>query len=109
MKYLLLVFSLVSCSVFSGPKVDPKPDPQSIYKMDMDINVNGKQANGVIVVPKSAQYKISLKAPGQFDWFILTSCNREHAEQLEDDKVSYVYNPLAGPSAFRIKETKNSH
>jgi len=52
----LLLLLLLGCS-----GVSQELDPGKIYRRDIEINVNGHQGDGVLVVPRSAKYEIKIK------------------------------------------------
>lgn len=71
--FLSLIF-LVSCSTnTSFSSIDPK----IVYRHDMEININGLQGQGVLVIPEADIYKVHIKAPGELDLFTFTNCHRE--------------------------------
>jgi len=74
MRILLLVFFLFSCSTGSSFQ---KLDPLIVYRHDMEININGFQGQGVLVVPEADIYHVHIKAPGELDLFTFTNCHRE--------------------------------
>lgn len=74
MKNLFLLILLSSCSTGSSFQ---KLDPSTVYRHDMEININGFQGQGVLVVPEAATYKVHIKAPGELDLFTFTNCHRE--------------------------------
>lgn len=70
---LSLIF-LVSCA--ASPRFS-SIDPSIIYRHDMEINANGFQGQGVLVVPEAEKYSFHLKAQGELDLFTFTNCHRE--------------------------------
>lgn len=52
-------------------------DPDKIYRRDMALKVNGRAAEGVIVIPRASSYSFEIEARGKLDLFTLQSCSRE--------------------------------
>lgn len=80
-------------------------DPDSFYKRDMKIVVNGMSGEGVMVVPKSSSYKIDVEAKGKLDLFTFTTCHREETKEAawqdksifgNKNKVTVQYSPIPG-------------
>lgn len=94
MHYLLL-FILIACS-----NVHQEIDKGKFYRRDIEINVNGRSGDGVLVVPSSAKYEIKIKAPGKLDLYTITSCHREetgHKDGIwKNKKMTYDYVPVPG-------------
>ncbi len=62
---------LVSC-------VEVKKDinPDTFYKRDMIIEVNGYKGIGHLVVPQSDEYEFKIEARGELDLFVFSTCHR---------------------------------
>jgi len=79
MKLLSKIFFLLfSISCASQPQ---KLQTEIFYKRDIQININGKEIDGVGVVPMSNEYKIEIEAKGDLDLFTLSTCHREIANE----------------------------
>lgn len=94
MKKLLLVPLLVHCASMNPP-ADPEVDPNYIYKMDMDLQINNRVGNGVVVAPRSPKYNLKLKAAGKLDLFTFTNCHREMAQASETRDIVLDYTPIS--------------
>lgn len=70
-----LLFLLPSCS--NTANVLQPLNPETIYKRDMIISVNGITGDGVLVVPRNVTYKLHITAQGDLDLFTFTTCHRE--------------------------------
>ncbi len=85
-------------------------DPKIFYKRDMEVKVNGYQAEGVLAVPYAEKYKFDIDAKGKLDLFTFTTCHREQTREQAGGKSwfsnkksrKFEYNPApieAGPLA----------
>lgn len=75
-----LLCLLPSCSNTSN--IIQPLNPETIYKRDMIVSVNGLNGDGVLVVPRNITYKLHITAQGDLDLFTFTTCHRE--ETAED-------------------------
>jgi len=74
----ITIFLLLITACTSVPQ---KLDDKTFYKRDMGIVVNGHQAEGVLVVPRSPQYAFDIRAKGKLDLFTFTTCHRERTRE----------------------------
>ena len=94
-----LGLALVLCSCTSVPQ---KLEPGLFYKRDVGIEINGRAFEGVVVVPRAAQYDMVLAPRGNIDLLLLRSCHREYSgEKLSPgwfgkNKFRYTYVPVTG-------------
>ena len=51
----LLIFLIVLLELFGCASIPQTLDPAVFYKRDMTIKVNGKKAEGVLVVPRASK------------------------------------------------------
>lgn len=92
---LLLLFT--SCST-----LEPQPDPQYFYKLDMKLDVNGFKGEGVLIAGEAKQYKFDIKAKGSLDLFTFTTCHREQTKEKagesgwfkSDKRRRFTYKPM---------------
>lgn len=86
--------------LFTGctmPSVKQPINVDSIYRMDLAINVNGKQGNGVLMAPAAGHYAISIQAPYNLDYFSFRTCHREFArEDIGRSAYNVEYVPIYG-------------
>lgn len=75
-KIFLILISLFGCTT-----VPQKVDPQTFYKRDMKLNVNGFKGEGTLVVPKSKSYSLEVDAKGKLDLFTFETCHREESTE----------------------------
>lgn len=78
MKLLILLF-LFSCG--SAQKILPKLSPDSFYKRDMIVTINGETFEGVGVTKEADKYDFHVEARGDLDMFIMTSCHKEETKE----------------------------
>lgn len=100
MRYLIL-FLLAGCS-----GAVQKLDPSIFYKRDIRVEVNGKAYEGVVTVPRSSSYNVTLKPQGNLDMVLVKSCHREDTAQKSTSggffnfksktEFSYAYEPRPG-------------
>jgi hypothetical protein len=57
--------------------MDPPLDPKVYYKHDMILNVDGVQAEGVIVADRKASHEITVMSKEDMDLLQITSCARD--------------------------------
>ena len=105
MKFIIL-FSifLTSCSTVRHD-ISKGIKEGAIYKRDMNICMDGKCSQGVIVVPKKEKYKFKIEAHGHLDLFTFSTCHREdtteaHAKRnwwgRSNKKVEGTFSPVKG-------------
>lgn len=63
--------------LFSCQSIQPNVDPDKVYRRDMALKVNGRSAEGVVVIPRAPSYSFEIEARGKLDLFTLQSCSRE--------------------------------
>jgi len=76
----------------------------TVYKRDMQICLNDKCAEGVIVAPRKSKYEFEIKAHGRLELFTFATCHREettskHSRRrwFKDNKVvKGTYLPVPG-------------
>lgn len=96
----LIVYCLVGCSSMEVKQI---ADPNTFYKRDMSISVNGRRGIGVVVAPKSLTYKLELQAFGQLDLLTYTSCHRDKDFlNVGGYQHSYEYTPVQGIEATEM-------
>ncbi len=94
---------LVFISVLAGCSTTNQIlDTNLFYKRDIGIEVNGKQYEGVVVIPKAPKYNLVLKAKGKLDLVLIRSCHREFSGEklssgwLGNNSFKYEYVPTPG-------------
>ncbi len=109
-----IVLLLTSCSAFD---VKQAVDPDTIYKRDFELNVNGQKGTGILVAKYAKEYKIHMRSKGKLDLLTIESCHRsesfEKASNMEEVTVrrffrkkkklkkdssafEYIYKPVPG-------------
>lgn len=83
---------LYSCSAYD---VKQDVDPNTIYKRDFELNVNGQKGEGVLVVNHAQEYKIHMRSKGKLDLLTIESCHRsdsfEKASNMEEVTVGRLF------------------
>lgn len=80
---LLFTFALLALItvLFSGcatyPVSDPQKEAEQTYRKDLRFKADGKEYEGVAVLPRKTAYEITLFPEGNIDRLIIQSCNRE--------------------------------
>lgn len=69
---LIFIASIFGCT--TTPQI---VSPEKIYRRDMVVEVNGREGDGVLVVPRSNEYKFKIESRGTLDMLIIKSCH-EH-------------------------------
>jgi len=89
---LISLFVISSCVSMSPQKLNP----QTYYKRDMLIEINGHKAEGTLVVPKADDYEIKAKFRGKGDLVTLQTCHREEQQEKlgKDEKILFI--PVKG-------------
>lgn len=106
----IMVGSLVALMLVSCSSVNQTLEPGLFYKRDVGIEVNGKQYEGVVVIPKAAKYSLLLKPKGNLDLVLLRTCHREFTgEKLSSGflgigggQFKYEYSPIEGIEDSRV-------
>lgn len=80
LKITLLMFLLTACGALPK-KEESKKDPGQVYKKDMYVCVDGKCAEGALIVPRALTYKVKIKSKVNLDLFAFSSCHREVTSQ----------------------------
>jgi len=77
--FIFVLFLLVSCQTSEKEAIAEGVNTNSdkVYRRDMSISVNGLSKEGVLVVPKSSNYKIEVEGKAKIDLFSIQSCHRE--------------------------------
>lgn len=75
---LALLAGLVSCA---SEEKTPTLNPDTVYKRDMVLSVNGIKGDGVLVVPQKDVHKMHIIAQGDLDLFTFTTCHREESTE----------------------------
>lgn len=96
MRWIWLLF-LVGCA-----SVPPTLLTEKFYKRDLKMTVNGKEAEGTLVVARASQYEIEIEAPGDLDLVTISTCHREISSEdagggwfKSDKKGKIKYWPMA--------------
>lgn len=99
--FLAGVLIVLYASGCSTPQVTPTQDsqqmnPDTAYRMDLELEVNGLKGQGLLVVPRAVSYSIRAKAPTNPEIVTASTCHREQVLGKQDDKfrVEYVPNEL---------------
>ena len=71
---LLLLLSFGGCATLTQ-----ELEPEVFYKRDIGIEVNGKEYEGVVVVPWADKYEFLLKPKGKLDLVLIKSCHIDHS------------------------------
>lgn len=79
--FLILGALLASCT-----HIPQKLDPKVLYKRDMELNVNGHQGEGVLVVPEAQTYDFEIEAKGKLDLFTFSTCHREQTKEKAGER-----------------------
>ena len=80
----------------TAPPVVSVPSKSVVYRKNLKLKVNGKEFDGVGVVPKATQYQIEGKARGSMDLLTITTCHREVAPAYDlGHDFKYTYAPQA--------------
>lgn len=97
---MAVLISVVFIVAVGCSTVTQQLDPNVFYRRDIGIEINGKTYDGVVVVPKAAQYEIVINPKGDIDSLLLRTCHREFAgEKLSpgwfgSNKFRYTYVPV---------------
>jgi len=100
-KYLILVWFLVllicllialtGCMTLD---VTGGLDPKVYYRHDLEIEVNGQKAIGVMTAKRAKEYAIKIYAEENIDYLLITTCHRQFTlEQKIKGMFVYVYFP----------------
>lgn len=90
--FAIFVVILEGCSTSSVTL-----DPDSFYRRDIFLKVNGYYTKGgVIVIPKAPSYRIQGSIKGKFDFLSLKSCHRQFTIESEGGDFDYTYEPVKG-------------
>ena len=90
---VLLASTLTGCGAMEVKQV---ADPNTFYKRDMVITVNGKKSVGVSVAPRAPSYNLYVQAYGQLDLLTYTSCHRDQDFTGLSRDHTYSYVPVQG-------------
>jgi len=100
---IILIFDL-GCDALTSHDRELDLSNVTVYKRDMQICLNGKCAEGVIVAPRKSKYEFRIKAHGRLELFTFATCHREettskHSRRrwFKDNRtVSGTYIPVSG-------------
>ncbi len=105
-RLLILFFTCVPIAVGCIGSVPQTLSPEHFYKRDMTITVNEIEAEGVLVVPRSADeiYEMTIENKGKIDLFTFTTCHREDTREIAKGgifgrfkrEVEFSYVPVPG-------------
>ena len=84
MIFLLFIFLLIGCAEYQVLEVD------KYYKRDIGLEVNGKQYEGVTVIPRANKYEIIVEPKGDMDLILIRSCHREHSYEKQSKKFLWI-------------------
>jgi hypothetical protein len=76
----VLALCLTSCGTLPLPTpatTEPAPSKQDVYKLDLQVKINGKDFSGIGVVPQAPAYEIVVYPQDKIDRIIWQTCNRE--------------------------------
>lgn len=68
-------------------------DVSKTYRMDLDLEANGRRGNGVLVVAPAEKYVIRVRPSQKPDTVILNTCHREISMGRNDRDFTYEYVP----------------
>lgn len=77
----LTLFALLVLTSCASVEKTVSLNPDTIYKRDMIITVDGKTSEGVLVVPVKETHDIHVIAQGDLDLFTFTTCHREETAE----------------------------
>lgn len=77
--WCVIVMVLVACGTAPTQKITQGLETGVIYKKDMQVCIDSKCRQGVIVGPQRDFYHFKIKAQGNLDLFTFATCHREEA------------------------------
>lgn len=98
-----LSFFVVLVLIAACSSVPQSLSPDVLYVRSMQLQVNGRDAVGTIVVPQASKYSITVKSQGNMDLLLIKSCHREWSGEKVSGRgwfqktSSYVYEYLPDP------------
>jgi len=84
--FVTLIFSLFACGTIPQPDIATGLKDGVIYKRDMQICLDGKCEEGVIVAPRKGYYEFKIEAHGNLDLFTFSTCHREETTERHSKK-----------------------
>lgn len=88
-----LFLVLTGCT---SPSIKQMTDPNTFYKRDFAINVNGVRGDGVVIAPSADLYKIQGTSKGELNLMSIRSCHREWVkEEVGGRTFNYDYTPVS--------------
>ena len=86
---LLILLLLASCATVP-------PNPDILYRKNMDFTVNGLHVNGVVVMPPQSSYNIRARFDDSMEKLKLTTCHRYYVKKNVGKKFEYNYQKSNG-------------
>lgn len=77
----LILGSLIFLTGCSGVPITQSLNPDTFYRRDMLLEVDGAKSEGTIVVTPRDKHHFKIKAPGQLDLFTLETCHRDWTKE----------------------------
>lgn len=94
----LLALSFAGCS-----NVNQSLNPDTYYRRDIKVTVNGVKFKGVGVPLPASKYEMEIESKGVINMLTITTCHREVQIEQDDpgwfekgNKVKYTYIPVSG-------------
>jgi hypothetical protein len=95
-------FLFFLCLLLSACSTYQTLTPGIYYKRDIEVTINSKVYEGVVVVPHAAQYEFKFSPKGDMDMIIIRSCQRTYAAEKQSGgflgigkrkEFTYIYSP----------------
>lgn len=96
MRWLGLFTSVILLSGCAGQVITQDLQVSRKYKRDISITVDPLSTKGVMVLPKSPSYKISIRSPDQMDALLVQTCHREIIIEGAGREHTINYVPIPG-------------
>lgn len=68
-------------------------DQGKTYRHELQLEVNGIQGRGTLVLPEASSYRIKGKSAGRLDFLTLTTCHREFIAEQQGHSFEYEFKP----------------
>lgn len=119
MLYPFLFIALFSgCVTLTTPEIKQELNPKTYWKRDLKIKINGTEAIGILVVPRSDSYTIDIDPPGAKDLVVMKTCHREQEAEKLGLWQKLKFSPMPGiedngmcyleVAVFELKEGRHS-
>lgn len=98
MIYKYIIGLLMSLYITSCSTVHQKLDPETYYKRDMSIEIEGQKYEGTAVLPGKSRQEITFESAGKMNLFTFTTCFREYTQEdahyfFNKKKIKFKYAP----------------